>query len=72
VFAWWGAKEAKSSGVTYYLQNQTDDFKSHTTANIHLDMLGSQNYIPYVSIHVVAYDEPVISMVTNQPYFIFV
>ncbi|CAM0140522.1 unnamed protein product [Umbelopsis sp. WA50703] len=48
VFAWWGAKEAKSSGVTYYLQNQTDDFKSHTTANIHLDMLGSQNYIPYI------------------------
>ncbi|KAG2172275.1 hypothetical protein INT43_004816 [Umbelopsis isabellina] len=48
VFAWWGAKEAQNTGISHYLQSQSDEFKSNIAANIHLDMLGSQNYIPYI------------------------
>lgn len=59
VFAWWGAKEAQNTGIFHFLENQSDDFKSHIAATIHLDMLGSQNYIPYVSIQRICY-EPVI------------
>ncbi|KAJ2962443.1 hypothetical protein NQZ79_g2366 [Umbelopsis isabellina] len=66
VFAWWGAKEAQNTGVSHFLENQSDDFKSHIAATIHLDMLGSQNYIPYIlrtnptSEHVVEHSKKIV------------
>lgn len=49
VFAWWGAKEAGDSGILHYLNSLNDEQVSNTAAHINIDIIGSQNYIPYVS-----------------------
>ncbi|GAB5585255.1 hypothetical protein Unana1_00155 [Umbelopsis nana] len=48
VFAWWGAKEAGDSGILHYLNSLNDEQVSNTAAHINIDIIGSQNYIPYV------------------------
>ena len=49
VFAWWGAKEAGDAGISYYLNSLSEEQINNTAVNINLDIVGSQNYVPYVS-----------------------
>jgi Zn-dependent M28 family amino/carboxypeptidase len=49
VFAWWGAKEAGDAGISHYLNSLSEEQINNTAVNINLDIVGSQNYIPYVS-----------------------
>ncbi|KAI8584605.1 hypothetical protein K450DRAFT_217095 [Umbelopsis ramanniana AG] len=48
VFAWWSGKEVGDAGISRYLHNMTEEQVNATTAYINLDILGSQNYIPYI------------------------
>jgi Zn-dependent M28 family amino/carboxypeptidase len=50
VFAWWGAKEAGDAGISHYLRHLSDEEVCNTAAHINLDIIGSQNYIPYVGV----------------------
>jgi Zn-dependent M28 family amino/carboxypeptidase len=50
VFAWWGGKEADNAGIKYYLDSSSQAQMTNTAAYINLDIIGSQNFVPYASI----------------------
>jgi Zn-dependent M28 family amino/carboxypeptidase len=50
VFAWWSGKEVGDAGISRYLNSMTEEQIIDTAAYINLNIVGSQNYIPYVSL----------------------